>query len=337
MSGGSVAFLAPVGATQIVDLSDGPEAAALLEWLQQRTPTLAEVHLRDPHQLLRSASLYQALASRAAQLQDRDPLEAWQDNAALLAACLQGSRPAEAGAALDRLEWLALQRPELRERWLGLLGRPEAYSPAWDEEDALLAAAHLCEATCQLERAYGYLRLLVFRARDQGQADRVACLLERIRAYRLPEDLVDEVASLAVASAAPDAQETDHRQAKAESALRNGLPLRLLVVGGDESEARFAGEILTHFTERAPGLQIDFEFTPRISSWDRYYERLKGRLERYDGMVMLPWMRTHLGRLLRALAGERQVPWFPCPGSGRSLLQRSIMEAACSLVRARNP
>ena len=52
----------------------------------------------------------------------------------------------------------------------------------------------------------------------------------------------------------------------------------------------------------------------------------------YDGLVMLRFQRTHLGRSLRTLAGQLGKPWFPCTGSGKAFLQRTILNAAHTLV-----
>jgi hypothetical protein len=321
-------------AAQIIDVAETPESLRLLEWLHQRAPKAIEIHLHDPELVHRSPALRQSLAQRAAQTRGKDAAARWQEHTALLATCLRGQDLEGASQVLDQLEALALEQPALRERFVALLSRPEQYQPAWDGEDALFSAALVFEAAGQPEQAYPYLRTLFFRYRGQGQVERAAGLLERIRAYHLPEALTEEVLRQAPALEGQAAHEPETLESQVREYLRQGHPLRLLVVGGNELQARFDEELQTYFQAELPGLELAFEHTPRVSSWDRYYDRIKGRLAHYDGLVLLRFQRTHLGRSLRALASQLGKPWFPCTGSGKSFLQRTLLNAAHTLASA---
>ena len=158
--------------------------------------------------------------------------------------------------------------------------------------------------------------------------------MERIRGYHLPEALTEEVLRQAPALESQAVHEPETIGAQVREYLRQGHPLRLLVVGGNELQASFDQDLQTYFQTECPGLEIAFEHTPRVSSWDKYYDRIKGRLEHYDGLVLLRFQRTHLGRSLRALASQLGKPWFPCTGSGKAFLQRTLLHAAWTRATA---
>jgi hypothetical protein len=58
-----------------------------------------------------------------------------------------------------------------------------------------------------------------------------------------------------------------------------------------------------------------------------YLDRLRPTLGRYDVVVINRFVRTHLGRGLRAACGPRP-PWRACTGTGRQALTRAIEGAA---------
>lgn len=111
-----------------------------------------------------------------------------------------------------------------------------------------------------------------------------------------------------------------------------GGTLRLLLVGGNETQEHHDEKIRSYFRAEFPGLEVDFEHTPRTSHWDQYYARIKGWLGRYDGVVLMSLMRTNMGSSLRALANQQGKPWFPCAGTGRTFIQDAILKAAYTLI-----
>ena len=318
----------------IADVSEAPACLEMLEWLHQRLPAVTEMHLSDPELLQRSSILRATLARRAGEIEERDPEALWQDNTTLVSVYLASQDLDAASEVLGRLEELALTRPVLREKFVDLLAQPENYRPAWDEEDALHSSAVVWEAAGRSERAYACLRTLFFRWQDQGHWEKAAGLLEEIQDYHLPEALIEEVMRQAPAVAAQTVDEPDAIRTSLEKYCRPGRSIRLLVVGGNEVQAQFDPELQAHFKAEYPGLAVDFEHAPRISSWGRYYDRIKGRVERYDGLVLMRYMRTHMGRSLRALANQLGTPWFPCTGKGKTSIQRTILHAAHALATA---
>ena len=320
---------------EIVDVSGTPASLELLEWLHGRLPEVTEIHLSDPNLVGRSPALRSTLSRRAAEARDRDPDSLWRDNTILVAAHLEGDDLNAASEVLGRLEELALKVPVLRDRFIDFLAQPENYHPAWDEEDALHSSAVVCEAAGQFQRAYTCLRTLFFRHKDQEDWVKAAGVIDEIQDYHLPEALVEEVMRQAPVVTRETVKEQDAISSVLEEYCRHGRSIRLLVVGGDEAQARHDAALQTYFEAEQPGLQVDFEHAPRTSSWNKYYDRVKGRMGSYDGLVLLRYMRTHMGRSLRALAGQLGTPWFPCTGKGRSSIQRSILHAARSLARSK--
>jgi len=306
----------------------------LLEWLHERCPDRAALHLSDAETVRRSPALRQALETRAADASSRSPAEQWEDNALLLDLTLDDADSDALAAVLDRLEALALEHPPLVPRYVELLSTPRADCAAWDEEEAQLSLLVLWESTGQTQQAYAALRALFFRYLERGELDRAAGLLDRLAAYDLPEVLTRELTRHAPALD-PRADEAGlPPAAQVASYLDKSRPVRLLVVGGDELEASWDKDVQRHFSTEFNGLEISFEHTPRTDRWERYMTHIENRLGQYHALIFTPFMRTHMGRRLRALANRESKPWFRCNGGGQASLKRTVLAAVLSLARA---
>jgi len=93
-------------------------------------------------------------------------------------------------------------------------------------------------------------------------------------------------------------QTTDNPElirARLKAHFLHGGSLRLLLVGGNETQEHHDEKIRAYLRAEFLGLEVDFEHTPRTSHWDKYYERIKGRLRRYDGVVLMSLIRGFKG------------------------------------------
>jgi len=128
--------------------------------------------------------------------------------------------------------------------------------------------------------------------------------------YRWAADLADSM---------PAPVTVDARQARQVS---------ILLVGGNEVQARYDDAIRDHFRRLDPRLRIEFIHPAWSSNWNAEVEDVKRKLASHQALVVMRFNRTQFGRHVRRLAGEHGKLWFPCTGHGRDSLIRAIARAA---------
>ena len=109
--------------------------------------------------------------------------------------------------------------------------------------------------------------------------------------------------------------------------LRDGGSVRVIYVGGNETQEAYEEKIRRHFKEKLPGLQLDFYFPGWDSGWIHHLDKIRPMIETCDALVLNPLVRTQFGRHVRRLCNEEH-PWFACTGRGKKSLQRAIEKAA---------
>ena len=60
---------------------------------------------------------------------------------------------------------------------------------------------------------------------------------------------------------------------------------------------------------------------------DRALDQVRTYQGRCDALVLMPFVRTELGRALRKLASEWDVPWLSCTGKGFDSMERALRTA----------
>jgi hypothetical protein len=113
--------------------------------------------------------------------------------------------------------------------------------------------------------------------------------------------------------------------------LRAGRSLRVLFVGGNETQARHKDSLRAALGRRddtsGARVELDFLHPGFNSNWDKTLADVRARGGRLDALVLMPLVRTELGRALRRLASELGIPWVPCTGRGYDSMERALQTA----------
>jgi hypothetical protein len=170
-----------------------------------------------------------------------------------------------------------------------------------------------------------YLEWLFYRVRDDDP-ELARQILETATAWRLSPDLLAQLQN--ALPAAPE--EPPH--ADAESRLRDGETVRVVFVGGNETQAQYDERIRASLARDYPGLQVTFHHTGWTSNWGQQLPGLVRDCNAADAVVLMTMMRTMLGQQLRA---QLRCPWVSCVARGEAGLRRSVVKAACVALATR--
>lgn len=104
--------------------------------------------------------------------------------------------------------------------------------------------------------------------------------------------------------------------------------VRILFVGGNETQERYQAPIDAMLAERYGGRAVVEWFTPGWgANWMKAFARIESCYEVADAVVVMTFVRTLFGRRIRKTAGEAGLPWIACTGHGRAALERAIERA----------
>jgi len=219
--------------------------------------------------------------------------------------------------AMDGLECLAERDPE-QEAFLRLLDDPDRCDGVWDPDDVDFARVRLHERRGGYEQARAILERVGHRRLADGGEQAVPAVegvLERIASYALEPDpsLAARVEAL--------------RSEREQAAPPDDIEAKVLFIGGDEGQADLAERVRAAVAATWPGVSLDFEHPCWSSNWGRQLDGLRTRIARADAVVLMPLVRTHLGRGVRRCCGEHRIPWVACTGKGAGMIERAIRHA----------
>ncbi|MXX91817.1 MAG: hypothetical protein F4Y68_21670 [Boseongicola sp. SB0665_bin_10] len=269
-------------------------------------------------------TLCDALKARAQSEGRTTSAQAADLRSALLGFQKQGNREA-AAEALDGLDKLAQDGVGVPE-FLEMLEHRSLYEPAWQWEDATIARARCLEAHGKYPEAVHVLQKLFHRLatreREAGLDD-AAGVLNRIRGYGIDpasySSLTDRYNALAA------------QEAEAAPSLEGEPPraVRVLVVGGGEEQARAEDMVRRKLRDTDPHIRVNFIQTGWSENWRRKFGEIEGAMARHDALVIVRFMRTHLGRRIR----ERWTggPWRSCWGGGHGAIAEAVTRAAAAV------
>jgi hypothetical protein len=280
----------------------------LIEWAGRRSSSFRNELLRS----LRAAS---------GQL---TPEEAWYAWRGLLRAALRAEeRDGEtAREALDALEVLAHSGID-PSRLLDLLDDPREWSPAWTAQEAEEVKFRLYERAGRLDEARSILISLANQAisDDDEMAGDFVEMLRNLGAQ--PDDL--RVLEARLAARPSDNDESACAPVVSRSALAQRL--RIMFVGGNEMQQRYRDRLIESFAKTHPHVELDFEFPGWGANWGPLLARIEGRVRQADALIIMRFVRTLMGRALRRLASECEIPWVACTGRGHRSIERAIGNA----------
>lgn len=269
-------------------------------------------------------TLCDALKARAQNEGRTSSAQAADLRSALLGFQKQGN-PEAAAEALDGLDKLAQNGVGVPE-FLELLEDRSRYEPAWHRDDATIARARCLEAHGKYLDAVHVLQELFHRLatqeREAGLYDAKG-VLDRIRRYGIDpssySNLTDRYNALT-------AQESE-----AVPSPEGGPPraIRVLVVGGAEQQARAEDMVRQKLQDTDPHIRVSFIQTGWSENWGRKFGEIEGAMASHDALVIMRFMRTHLGRRIR----EKWTggPWRSCWGRGHGAVVEAVTRAAAAV------
>ena len=229
-----------------------------------------------------------------------------------------------AGQTLDGLEGLA-QDDVAVSKFVALLEDRTSYDPAWDLEDAIVARARCHERRGEFLEATSVLRALFHRfasSETSAGLNDAAGVLERIRSYGIDPSHHSAMTSryeglLAVREveeAVPDEPGVAAR-------------VRVLVIGGAQTQARGEDAVRDRLRELHPHIRARFIRTGWSGNWSRTFQEIEREMEKHDALVIMRFMRTHLGREIRRTWSG---PWRSCWGGGPGAIVEAVARAAAA-------
>ena len=237
----------------------------------------------------------------------------------------------QAEVILGHLEHMATENSEFAGNWIDLLQDSSRYSPAWDPSDAEDALIRIYESTGQIDLCRDLIRQQLFRYRSSGTDHLIrqaGQLVDCLAALPQPCDDLDALRESFEKLLAGDEEDMEPVRAR----LSDGEPVRVLYVGGNETQKQYVQRIREQLEAEWPGVNADFELPGWTSNWGQLLEQIKARLVNYDVVVINQLVRTTFGRRLRK-ACDRDTPWIACTGRGCDSIHRSIKDAALFTVR----
>lgn len=273
--------------------------------------------------MTRSPRLRAAVVS-AARLELAPRSERFQLWLSLVPVLLRVGDVATAEEGLGELEQLA-ETPEDAERLLGFLGERSNYDPAWTEFEASLARVYLMRRVGRDLDCSQALRQLFYKVRDANRwaAEQILVTLEE---WQLDGELSSELQRALPSTEAKGGEDVDER-------LRGGAAVRLVFIGGNEIQARYDDAVAEELSEQWPGVDVHFEHSGWSSNWGRDLGRLTELANAADAVVLMPMMRTNLGRRLRESLTK---PWLSCTSTGKAGMLLSLRQAARLVIGLRH-
>ncbi len=311
----------PYWAAQLVEavhLASEEDAQVIAEAMMDVQPSVLDQLLTAPV-TGRSTALLDALLERAGN-PSRSRSDRARDLRAALPHLLASGAVERAGEVLGRLEDLATDGTGIVE-FLEILESDDRYDPAWSREDARWSRIRLlgqegraAEAVPILEAEfYHQLRREEYHARENAED-----ILDTMREFGADRERLAPPPCFA-------GGKWRGRDVPLEGEDEStGPPVRILFIGGDERQVENAKSLKEELEAADAKLRIDFVHPGWSSNWGPLLERLSGKLPRYDGVVIMRFIRTEFGRQLRK---SLEVPWVLCGGAGRGSMERSIRQA----------
>ena len=233
----------------------------------------------------------------------------------------------KASLMLDRLEGFAHQRVG-SEQFSELISNDQRITAIWEHEEIEDVLVQLYESVGEYSRAGVVLTSRFHRIVSSGRPDAHALamdVVERLDSYPNRGELAIDDLNVRLSRSQLQPEVLPNAPAQ---------PVKVLVVGGNETQGQYDAMICEDYRERAPWLDVEFMHTGWSSNWSPFVDEFERRIDQVDAVVFIYLMRTELGRSLRKRCSK---PWRGCGGKGRASIQRSIDAAAAAALSCQDP
>jgi len=234
-----------------------------------------------------------------------------------------------ANRCLDALEAIAFERPRFREQFVNLLETDDKFGDTWSSEEIAWSLAGVHEREGDYESAVSALRKQFHTYATEDRWLEAFGVFERAKNLGVANEMIEDMKGRLTAefqsTEMPEQEDFDQD---------NGQTIRVLFVGGDDSQRKYDSGIQSNLAVSDPWIKVDFEHTGWSGNWGDTADRLINRFPDYDALVLMTLIRTNLGRTLRRHAAGEDLVWVSCTGAGRNFMERSIRNGA-ALARKR--
>jgi hypothetical protein len=208
-----------------------------------------------------------------------------------------------------------------RSEFLLLLSEETRYAPAWNTLRAGEASIVVHESNGQYDQAAWQVGTLIHQllsSDDENSLDEALLLSKRLELYGSHGEAIlnDVRASLNARLAKRDREESE-----LDPESNENLHVNILVVGGDERQAKMETDIKETIHRKLPGVSLEFIQTGWSGNWSAYADQFSRRVQLADGVVILTLIRTMLGGTIRS---KCHVPWRACRGNGQGEIVTTI-------------
>ncbi|HVF76222.1 MAG TPA: hypothetical protein VM938_14385 [Acidimicrobiales bacterium] len=203
-------------------------------------------------------------------------------------------------------------------RFAALLGADETLRAALDPAAADALRLEVLRRIGRIEEARAIALAMFYRAAGGGlRGFDAADLFHVLVELGLAPAELDDLARLLPSP--PDG---------GEPATGLDRPVHVLFVGGNETQDRYRTAIDASVALRYDGkVRITWFLSGWRSNWHTDAARIEAAYGQADAVVLMTFIRTHLGQRVRRSAGDAGLPWVACTGHGREAIERAVDRA----------
>jgi hypothetical protein len=214
---------------------------------------------------------------------------------------------------------------EVERRFASWLASSSTASDLFGPLGVLDRRAHLHQRLGEVEAARDLVERMLHRVLATPLPDRTFDAVELLGRHRELDPTGERSQELAGLTEAADA-----RRGPDDGALEtSSRTVRLLFVGGDERQADAHAPVEQRLRELVGGeVEVCWVHPGWSSNWTAYAEQAEAKYDAVDALVLMPLVRTNLGRRLRRGSGDAGLPWVACTGHGRDSMARALATAA---------
>ncbi len=271
-------------------------------------------YLKDPALLEKSIQI-QIVAKSKLLSSTMKPRERWAIWLALAMAYERQKLIEESSDALDELFGMAMKGDQVDET-LNIYRNGALAEDVIGRENLLQHRAELLLSINRKEDATNDYVELFHRAKTKDSGD-ARLLVDDMREFQLDSLVILDL----LKALPPDPSVASKRSGQVVSDKR----CTIIFVGGDERQERNQVGVKDELIKYFPNVSVKFLHPGWGANYQKTYDEVYRSRNTVKAMVIMTFVRTNLGRLLR---GINELPWVSCTGHGRNAIYRSLFRAA---------